>query len=361
MFEIFVSTAPGLEPWLIAEAKAHGFAGLRPMAGGMAFDGDWADVWRANLTLRGASRVLVRMGSFRAMHLAQLDKRARKFTWADWIAPGTPVRIETTCRKSRIYHAGAATQRVATALQETLNAQITDTAALRLLVRIEDDLVSFSLDSSGSPLHKRGHKEAVGKAPMRETMAALFLRAAGYDGQMPVRDPMCGSGTFVIEAAEMAAGLLPGRSRNFAFEDLPSFDAARFDALQTPPRETDLRFTGSDRDAGAIKMSQANAARAGVSALCDFTQAPVSDIVPDGPPGLVICNPPYGARIGNKGALFALHKSLGDALRSRFAGWRVGIITSDAQLARATALPLDAGPYVAHGGLKVRLYSGQLG
>ena len=326
----------------------------------MQFRGGWPDIWRANLDLRGAGRVLARIGSFRAMHLAQLDKRARRFAWDAVLRPDVPVRVETTCRQSRIYHAGAATQRIERAIAETLGAPLAPDAALCVKVRIEDDLCTLSLDTSGEALHRRGHKEAVGKAPLRETLAALFLRQCGYDGRKPVLDPMCGSGTFVLEAAEIAAGLSPGRSRHFAFEELASFDAAAWEALRArpAPARPALTFYGRDRDAGAIRMSQANAARAGIADLTDFQTGAVSDLTrPDGPAGLVMVNPPYGARIGNKKLLYALYGSLGRVLKDRFSGWRVGMITSEPGLAKACALPfLPGGAPVSNGGLKIRLY-----
>src|SRR5690606_17220919 len=167
--------------------------------------------------------ILARIASFRAMHLAQLDKRARKLDWPAFLRADVPVQVEASCKRSRIYHAGAAAQRVAKAIAETIGAPIAEDAALRVVVRIEDDLVTISLDTTGESLHKRGFKEAVSKAPMRETMAAMFLRQCGYTGAEPVLDPMCGSGTFPIEAAEIALGLLPGRARAFAFEHLPGF------------------------------------------------------------------------------------------------------------------------------------------
>lgn len=363
--EIFLATLPGLEPLLANEARAAGFAGLAEVPGGVTCRGGWGEVWRANLALRGASRVLVRIGGFRAFHLAQLDKRARRFPWDGLLRPGTPVKVETTCRGSKIYHAGAANERIARAVHAALG--IGDDAAvggdgedaLRLMARIEDDLVTFSLDSSGESLHRRGHKLAVNKAPLRETMAAMFLRDCGYRGDEPVLDPMCGSGTFVIEAAEIASGLLPGRDRGFAFERFANFDAAAFAALKSQPaRATALRFHGSDRDAGAVRMSRDNADRAGIGALCDFACAAISDLKrPDGPPGLVMVNPPYGARLGNRNLLFGLYAALGSVLKDRFTGWRVGLVTSDAGLAKATALPFVAtGPDIPHGGIKVRLW-----
>ena len=357
--EIFLVATPGLEAPLRDEALAAGFAGATVVDGGVAFRGGWPDIWRANLELRGATRILARLWSFRAAHLAQLDKRARKLDWAEMLRRDVPVTVEATCRRSRIYHAGAAAQRVATAITEELGAPVAADAPVRIMVRIEDDLVTISVDTTGESLHKRGFKEAVSKAPMRETMAAMFLRQCGYAGAEPVLDPMCGSGTFVIEAAEIALGLKPGRERSFAFEQLKSFDAGAWAALRTPApaQAPELRFFGSDRDAGAIRMSTENAERAGVAGVTTFDTRGIDTLQrPEGPPGLVIVNPPYGSRIGSKAPLVALHRNLGSVLRERFKGWRVGLITADKDLARATALPFAAEPPVLHGGLRVTLY-----
>ncbi len=362
--QIFLVTLPGLEAPLANEAKAAGFHVTGTLTGGVTCDGDWPDVWRANLELRGASKVLVRIGSFRAFHLAQLDKRSRKFPWRDILRPDVPLKVEATCKRSKIYHAKAATQRVETALRETAGLTVSAEADLVLKVRIEDDLVTFSLDSSGEGLHKRGHKQGVGKAPLRETMAAMFLAQMGYDGSQPVVDPMCGSGTICIEAAEIALGLAPGRSRNFAFETLASFDPDAWAKLRRPADLPAIpqRFFASDRDQGAIAMARTNAQRAGVDAQIAFACHGVSELQrPDTAPGIVLVNPPYGARIGNRKLLFSLYGALGKTLADRFGGWRVGVITSDGGLAKATGLPLKpAGPPVAHGGLKVVLHQAQL-
>lgn len=356
---LFLACPPGLEPVLRTEARQLGWKKAKAVAGGVEFFGGWKDVWRANLELRGATRVLVRIGSFTAMHLSQLDKRARKFRWADFLRPDVPVRVEVVSRRSKIYHEGAAKQRIERAIAEELGAPIEAEARVTLKVRIEANLVTLSIDSSGDSLHKRGHKEAVGKAPMRESLATLFLRSCGYDGTQPIYDPMCGSGTFVIEAAEIALGLQAGRARSFAFESLAPFDAEAFAELKSDNGgSSDLMFFGSDRNAGAVENAKANAERAGVSQNTRFLEAAISDIErPEGVPGIVIVNPPYGARIGEKKKLFGLYAALGQKLKSEFAGWRVGIVTSDADLARATGLPgLGNGPPIPHGGLKVKLY-----
>ena len=361
--EIRLVALPGLEHVLGEEAREAGFKVTSIDTGGVNLAGDWPTVWRANLTLRGAGRVLVRLGSFRAMHLAQLDKRARKFPWGEMFRANVPMKVDVTCKKSKIYHAGAARQRVERAIAEELGAPLAEDAAQRVMVRIEDDLCTISVDSSGAPLHQRGHKQAVGKAPLRETMAALFLRQAGYTGTEPVVDPMCGSGTIPIEAAEIARGLLPGRSRAFAFERFANFHADAWEAMRkVPGAETDLKFIGSDRDAGAVRMATENAERARVSGDVVLRNHAVSDAEPpEGPPGLVLTNPPYGGRIGNKKLLFGLYGALGEVLRTRFKGWRVGIVTSEPSLAKATGLAVkQAGAPVQHGGLKVGLWLGNV-
>ncbi len=369
--EIFLVAPPGLESVLAEEAREAGFAGVTAVPGGVTLSGGWPEVWRANLELRGPARVLARVGAFRAMHLAQLDKRARKFPWEVVLRPDVPVRVEAVCHASRIYHAGAAAERVGRAIAETLGADVRVMGAkgreedpgeaVAVKVRIDDDLCTLSVDTSGEALHKRGMKPEVGRAPMRENMAALFLRACGHRPGEAVVDPMCGSGTFVIEAAEMAAGLKPGRARSFAFERLAGFDPRIWTEMtgDAPVAAGPVCAFGSDRDDGAIRASGANAARAGVAALCAFCRAAISDAAPpEGvAPGLVIVNPPYGTRIGERRPLFALYGTFGRVMRERFAGWRVSLITADAGLAKAAGLPFlpVEGP-VAHGGLKIALY-----
>ena len=360
-FEIFLASAPGLEEVLRAEAAERGFAAAAAVPGGVTFRGGWPAVWRANLEIRGASHVLARIGEFRSPHLAQLDKRARRLPWADFLRRDVPFRVEATCRNSRIYHSGAAAERIERAIAEELGARPDPEALVCVKARIEDDLCTLSIDSSGEPLHRRGHKEAVNKAPMRESLAALFLRQCGYAGTEPVLDPMCGSGTFVIEAAEIAAGLNPGRTRRFAFEQLATFDEAVWQAMRdggtTRPAPA-FRFHGSDRDAGALAMARANADRAGVGGLTEFRQHAISDLQrPAGPPGLVVINPPYGGRLGDRKKLGPLYRALGQTLIGRFAGWRIGLITNDATLARATGLPFgETAAPVSHGGLRVTLF-----
>jgi putative N6-adenine-specific DNA methylase len=368
-FDIFLAAPPGLEEVLCAEVRRKGFNSPRAVPGGVVIKGGWPEVWRANLWVRGAGRVLAVLASFRALHPGELEARARKVLWAQVLRPDVPFRVEASCAKSRIYHTGAAAERVAAAIRQTPGAPTApeasgapEAAPVLVRVRIEHDECTLSVDTSGEPLHKRGYKEAVGAAPMRETLASLLLMQCGFSGTEPVLDPMCGSGTFVIEAAEIAARLNPGRARRFAFEQLATFDAdawARMRAVESrrvPP--AGVRFRGSDRDAGAIAMARANAERAGLAELTEFRQSPVSELAaPEGPPGLVICNPPYGGRLGEKTKLTPLYRALGETLLTRFPGWRVALVTPEPALARATGLPfLPPCAPVPHGGLRVTLF-----
>ncbi len=359
-FEIFLATAPGLKNALYNEVKSKGFKQTKQIKGGVTIKGGWPEVWRANLWVRGASRILVRIASFKATQLIQLQKRAKEITWSDILSPELPFRVNVTCVKSRIYHSDAAAERIQNAIIETINAPHSPDAEITIMARIEHDICTISIDTSGELLHKRGFKESVNKAPMRENMASLFLQQCGYKGTEHVYDPMCGSGTFVIEAAEIAARLNPGRARHFAFEKLITFDNEAWEKMRSVQREaaTGIHFYGSDRDLGAIQMSIENAKRAGIGELTTFTQQTISDMTPPtATPGLIILNPPYGTRIGDKRKLMPLYQTLGNVLRSRFAGWRAGIITTDIALAHATELPfLPTQAPVQHGGIRITLF-----
>jgi len=359
-FEIFLATAPGLESALYDEVRNKGFKRVKATKGGVTIVGGWPEVWRANLWVRGASRVLARVGSFKALHLAQLASLSRELPWGEILNPEYTFCVEVSCSKSRIYHSDAAAERIERAISDSLKISTSSHADIKVMARIDRDICTLSIDTSGELLHKRGYKAAINKAPMRENMAALFLQQCGYKGTEPVFDPMCGSGTFVIEAAEIAARLNPGRARNFAFEKLVTFDRQAWENMRNVKRkgETDIHFYGSDRDSGAIKMSVENAERAGIDNLTEFKQQSISDIIPPtSTTGLIILNSPYGSRIGDRNKILPLYQTLGRVLLDRFKGWRIGIITSEKSLAQATALPfLPTKASVQHGGLRVNLF-----
>lgn len=362
--EIFLVCVPGFETVLRAEAIEKGFKKPTCGQGGVTIRGGWSVAWRANLELRGASKVLVRIASFKVQHLSQLDRRAHDMDWATLLHSDVSVRVEASCKKSKIYHQKAAAERIAKAIHDTTGAKICEDAEVIIKARIFEDRCTISIDTSGTALHKRGSKEALNKAPMRETLAALLLRSCGYQGSEPVIDPMCGSGTFIIEAAEIAAKKKAGRHRAFAFEQLATFDDDLWNRMKAKDVSItpEAHFYGFDRDPGAIDRSRANAERAGIDKFCSFTNQPISTLkAPDGPAGLVMINPPYGVRIGEIKKLTNLYQSLGQTLKGEFSGWRTGLVTSSDKLAKATGLSWEEKPLAfSHGGIKVKLYQAQL-
>jgi putative N6-adenine-specific DNA methylase len=233
-----------------------------------------------------------------------------------------------------------------------------------IVARLVNDQVTISLDSSGSPLHRRGYRLAGGKAPLRETLASGLLLASGWDGASPLIDPFCGSGTIPIEAALQAYHLPPGLNRLFAFMNWPSFEAREWQSLLNTPAPGLKGFTpslsGSDRDQGVIKIARENAERAGVGRFIEFSCRAVSSIdVPAGP-GWVVTNPPFGVRVSRQKDLRNLYAQFGKVLRAKCPGWQVALLSSSLPLIGNTGLRFDRGIPLSHGGLRVRILRGRV-
>jgi putative N6-adenine-specific DNA methylase len=379
METFFAVAAPGLEALTASELSRLGLLGTAKSTqpplegGGVIFNGELEALYRANLHLRTASRVIVRLGDFYAAAFSELRKKAGRLTWERYLRPGQPVALHVTCHKSKLYHSDAVAERVAGAIGDRLGQPTprlkaseseAEQPAQLVLVRLVNDHCTISLDSSGALLHRRGYRLATAKAPLRETLAAGLLLAAGWDARSPLLDPFCGSGTIAIEAALIASGLPPGAKRRFAFMDWPGYQAQRWEALL---REIQLRSTGelppiqaSDRDAGAIEMTRANAGRAGVADRIEFTLRAVSAIQPPAGPGWVVTNPPYGLRVSEGKDLRNLYAQLGNVLRRSCPGWQAGILCSDKKLLAQTGLKLDTSYELVNGGVKVWLGRGKV-
>ena len=361
MGNLFAACAPGLETLLTAELMELGLLRTRLIlgppaeSGGVAFEGDDAALYRANLRLRLAERVLVRHEPFPAADFAALVKGTAHVPWARYLAPGRPVAVRVETSASRLYHEKAIAERVAEGASAPLVAYTEDAPAQLVYVRLDKDICRLSIDASGAPLHRRGWRYATGKAPLRETLAAALLRASAWDKTSPLLDPFCGSGTIAIEAALWARGIPAGGKRRFAFMDWPSFDgkatAEEATTAQAP------RILASDRDAGVIESARANAQRAGVENAIEFSVKPVSAVEPPRGPGWVVTNPPYGVRVSEGKDLRDLYASLGKTLKAKAPGWNVTLLTSEAVLARAAGLNLEPGLATLNGGLRVQAHS----
>jgi putative N6-adenine-specific DNA methylase len=368
---IFAVTAPGLESLCASELAAIGIRG-KPEEGGVAWSGTPETLARANLWLRTASRVIVRVAEIRATAFFELEVQARSIRWDRFVPPGSLVEFRVTCRKSKLYHSDAVAQRFETAIKRGVpgvrvasadDAADEDTAhADRQLfvVRFDHDVGTVSIDSSGPLLHLRGYRQQLAKAPLRETLAAAVLLGAGWTGDTPLTDVMCGSGTIPIEAALIARRIAPGRDRQFAFQRWPGFDAKIVTRLVAEARagerpKSPVEIVGADRDAGAIVASRANAKRAGVADDITFVEQAVSSLAPAAPPGLVASNPPYGVRVGETDPLRNLYAQLGNVLRRRRPGWTVALLSADPRLEQQTRLSFTEALRTRNGGIPVRL------
>ncbi|MDY7232038.1 THUMP domain-containing class I SAM-dependent RNA methyltransferase [Hyalangium rubrum] len=360
---------PGLEPALEAEALALGFHPRR-VEGGVELEGPPGLHQEANLRLRTASRVLLRLGSFRAHDVGALTRGLAALDLRRvWAGEGTP-RLSVAAHGSRVPAAAvpAAAARAwglssvgrAGALDEEESEE-----GLTLLARLEGEGCTVSVDTSGGPLHRRGYRQEVGRAPLRETLAAGMLGLAGYDGVEPLVDPMCGSGTFLIEGAWLSMRRAPGLERTFAFERFPGFDAAAWEARRASAKAEALpapraALHGYDINAGALGTARRNARRAGLTLALE--RRDVKTLVPPvSGPGLVVANPPYGKRVGESGELPELYRALGATLRRSFGGWRVALLVPDeAGLIRALGLPEARSLPVRNGGLRCRVLLSRL-
>lgn len=374
---LFAVAAPGLAPVVGRELRALGMDGLVEEAGGVGFRGGVREVWSANLHLRTASRVLVRVAQFRATAFHELERGAKRIPWADMLASGQPTRLRVTCRKSRLYHSDAVAQRIADAIRRVANVEIDSDAGMDeeessmggaqlFVVRVHHDRVTVSADSSGELLHRRGYRQAGGKAPLRETLAAALLMESGWTPARPLVDPFCGSGTIVIEAGQVALGIAPGLARAerdaFAFARWPTFDAAAWSELVGAARAQVVAtapapLLGSDRDEGVIEAARANAARAGVAGAVSFEVRPAT--AAEAPParGFVVTNPPYGVRVGEVDGLRNLYEAWGRSLRARFGGWRAAFLSASPQLETRLGLSLASRLATNNGGIPVRVVS----
>ncbi len=362
----YAVVAPGLEALTAQELIGHG---IRPGAtepGGVEFSATPAQLYTANLHLRTASRILVRIASFRATAFWELEKQGKRVPWNAVVAPGATVAFRVTSRKSKLYHQHGIAERLGEAAAGAvpgISASAAD-AGQEFVVRVYRDEVSISADSSGEPLHRRGYRLATAKAPLRETLAAAMLLGASWDPTTPMLDPFCGSGTIPIEAALLARRIPPGWGRSFACERWPSFEAhltrpARDAAAAEILPRVPAPILGSDRDAGAVEAARANAERAGVGQDISFACLPLSRVNPGEQPGWVVTNPPYGVRVGQADRLRDLYARLGTLAEHRLAGWRFALLSADPGLVRYSRLGLTTAWRARNGGIPVRLELGQ--
>lgn len=343
---------PGLEQVVAAELDALGIVNRPAGTGALAARVTDRQLYRANVGLASATRVLVDVGSVTARSFAALEERVVELDLSPWLAPGRPVRFRTSAHRSRLSHTGAIEERLRRVFRLGPPGEADEPDALLVVVRVERDELTLRVDSSGAPLHHRGWRGPSGKAPLRETVASAALTVAGWMPDQPLVDPFCGSGTIAIEAARSAAGIAPGADRSFGFETWPSFAPGTWASVRaevTADRaarsaagsDSEAPIVARDRDAGVVAAARQNAERAGVADRVMIERGSVSTAL--APPdwdgaGWIVTNPPWGARLAGGGDLRDLYARLGQVARSAFAGWGVALLVGDTRVAGATGL-----------------------
>jgi putative N6-adenine-specific DNA methylase len=359
----FAGTTSGLEPVLAAEARALGR--VTEVAGGVEVSGAAGLHQELCLRLRTAGRVLVRLAQLRSKRWPEAAEELAAVDLSSVAAPGAPVSLESTVRLPGAPPAPALRAWLGRSWRRPVHAaagEDRDSGGTRLVLRNVEGSATLAADASGELLHRRGWRQEVGRAPMRETLAAGVLSLAGWRDDEPLWDPMCGSGTLLIEAALRARHIAPGLLRAFAFEGWPRTEpggwAARRQRAASEARPAaPAPLQGSDLNAGALGTSRRNARRAGVADSIALQRADVGTLSPGAvAAGLLLANLPYGRRVGKRSELEATFATLGDALGTRFRGWRAALLTAHPErLARAFGRRAEAEFPLDNGGLRVAL------
>jgi len=379
--DLFAVSAPGIEEIVAGELRSMGIRG-RVEQGGVAWRDNRNGLYAATLRLRTASRVLVRIGSFRARTFFELERHSDRIDWGAYLGEAGGATLRVTTRKSRLYHKRAIEERICRSIEQVVGVPVRPVgesdendlempAGQLFVVRFTRDECTISVDASGELLHRRGYRQAVARAPLRETLAAAMLIAAGWTPDRPLLDPFCGSGTILIEAALIARGVPPGLAaanrapRRYAFQDWRGFEpeiwhrAVELAASGIRDDGPPLLLQGSDRDAGAIEATRSNAARAGVAGDLLLHVHPLSAVEPPARPGWLVTNPPYGVRASGGRDVRNLYAAFGQLARERLEGWALAILSADPAMDRQTGLELRELFRTSNGGIPVRLMAGK--
>lgn len=373
--EFFAATSPGLESLCLNELKtiAETSREFIETKGGVQFTGRITDCFSANLNLRTANRILMRIGEFKATNFMQLEKKLSDFPWELYLPADSRPEINTSTKQSRLYHKDAISEIFAASIDKRLALNGTQDSAKngsteqQVFVRAENDMFIFSIDSSGELLYRRGIKTHRATAPLRETSAAAILAVSGYEGSEPLLDPMCGSGTFSLEAAMISQNIPAGWFRNFAFMKWPCFGPQKWAYIKRKAESgvkliPSPRIFASDIDTGACNSLISCINRYDILKTVQVEQKDFFGLSPSAltrEKGLVVINPPYGHRMGSRSESVKFFYAVCEKLEKDFSGWKVALIAPDISLLIAVPFTLKA-QTLYHGGLKISLLYGRI-
>ena len=369
----FVTCPRGLEGVLTNELTALGATGVERVDGGARFAGELTLCYRVNLESRVASRVLWQVGHGAYRNEKDIYEAVRALPWYEWFGVDDTIRVDVSGIRAPVKSLDFVTLRVKDAVCDAFRAKSgarpsVDTrepdARIHAFLTATD--FTIYLDTSGEALFKRGYRSVTGEAPLRENLAAGILELSGWKPGMPLLDPMCGSGTFLCEAALMAMDRAPGLDRSFGFEKLSGFDANAWRTMRETARArvrkpAELLIYGSDRYGDALKLARENLAALGVADQVPLKQADVTEMPAPAPDGVIVTNPPYGVRLQDQQKIAELYPKLGAALKKKYAGWTAYIFTADMRLPKLIGLAASRRTPLYNGALECRLFEFRLG
>lgn len=371
--QTFFAPCPrGLEGMLSGELEGLGAQAVTAAQGGVQFVGAFALCYRVNLESRIASRVLWRVGHGSYTGEEDLYQAAHDLPWFEWFSASRTIKVKVSAKHCPLKSLDFVTLRIKDAVCDKFRASAgtrpsvdTHQPDIRIDGFLDHQDFTLYLDTSGEPLFKRGLRQSSGEAPVRENLAAGILMLAGWSGEQALLDPMCGSGTFLMEAAQMGRHIAPGLGRRFAFEKLHNFDPKAWRGFCEASRagqtsRAALALYGCDRGRTAIRAAEENVRAAGLADCVRLKQADVLDVEPPGAEGVLVTNPPYGVRIGEEAELAAFYPRLGDTLKQRFPGWRAYIFTADLRLPKLIGLAPSRRTPLFNGPLECRLFEFKL-
>lgn len=371
--EYFFCPCPrGLEGVLTEELRELGGADVQTMAGGVAFRGPFTLSYRVNLESRIASRVLWRISESGYRSEDDIYQAARALPWTDWFQVNQRIMVDLNARNCGLKSVDFVALRIKDAVcdcfRDTQGARPDvdrRSPDVRIYAYLTADSCTLYLDTSGEPLFKRGYRDARIDAPLKENLAAGILRLTGWKITQPLLDPMCGSGTFLIEAAMLALNIAPGLTRKFAFQKLLNFSDSQWrkqldaaTAARLP--DSQLQVFGSDKFGEVLKMARTNLLKAGVANAVQLKQVDALECSAPAASGVLVMNPPYGVRLGEQEELAPFYPKLGDVLKRQFAGWHAYILSADPQLPKLIRLSATKRTPLFNGPLECRLFEYKL-
>jgi putative N6-adenine-specific DNA methylase len=368
MNQYFATCPRGLEALLHEELQAVGAKDIRPTEGGVSFAGELSVCYSANLHSRIATRILMQVGRGNYATEDDLYQAAYKLNWPNWFDVKHDFMVKVTGVKCPLKSLEFATLRIKDAVCDKFRQVVgsrpyidTKTPAVRIHAYLTADSYQFYVDTSGDALYQRGNRKASIEAPLRENLAAGILQLSGWKPGQPLLDPMCGSGTFLLEAAMMALNIAPGLKRDFGFEKLKNFESNTWrkiknTALKQVQPVSFQKLYGSDSDLRAVRVAKQNLSEADLLEAVQLSQTNITDVIPPAESGILIANPPYGVRIGEDEELALLYPKIGEALKRKFAGWNTYFLTNDMRLPKLMRLTPSKRTPLFNGSLECRLF-----